>query len=575
MEGESKKKKAAIYIRVSTVEQDTMFWNDNQLTKIKDYLRARWDYIEYAWEDIPIDDISFDDDFVFYDKVSWWDWIEEREEMTRMFDMIDYLVDKPFDLIIVYKIDRFARSLKVLLEIVERLKKNDIWFISTQESIDTSTPFWTAMLWILWVFAELEKDMIVERTAWGILESLKLGKPKRVPYWYRKNDKWRPIIHKEESNVVDGVFEDYVVNEMKIDDICKKLIHNKVLTPTYNGAEKITSRMSKWPYKWTDNTIRKMLSNEFHTWKFYYNKSRKIKWEDGKKRTLHLDKSEWVLSEHLHIPIVDIETFNKAQELLLTKKWNFNKPISNYLLSWLLRCWYCKEHRPHWAMDWAWTDWKYYKCSWKKSRNRINGYICPVIQLWRDDMENLVVNEIKWIFNNIDVLKTFISNRNNKKIIIANKEKELGTISTRLEENWNAFQNIKMLWEQWIYTQTELMDKLDDNAKNKKKLLTAQKNVMKSIKNSFNDKKYKLWLNILKQITNTKLEELFSDKKRLRRFLRFIIDDIIIYSRDREKTDVVRWWPTSTKQQIPYKIKIRFKLPQEFLKEYINFTINK
>jgi len=60
-----------------------------------------------------------------------------------MFQILDYYGkdDKPFDVVIVYKIDRFARDLKVLLEISDLLKEQEVGFISTQESIDTSTAF--------------------------------------------------------------------------------------------------------------------------------------------------------------------------------------------------------------------------------------------------------------------------------------------------------------------------------------------------------------------------------------------------------------------------------------------------
>ncbi|MEI7478391.1 MAG: recombinase family protein [bacterium] len=52
----------------------------------------------------------------------------------------------PFDVVIVHKIDRFARKLVILLDIVENFAQHGIGFISTKELFDTETAFGKAML---------------------------------------------------------------------------------------------------------------------------------------------------------------------------------------------------------------------------------------------------------------------------------------------------------------------------------------------------------------------------------------------------------------------------------------------
>jgi DNA invertase Pin-like site-specific DNA recombinase len=54
--------------------------------------------------------------------------------------------DKMFDTVVVYRLDRFARSLMLLLDIIQRLQAYKVDFISTQEMIDTGTPFGNAMV---------------------------------------------------------------------------------------------------------------------------------------------------------------------------------------------------------------------------------------------------------------------------------------------------------------------------------------------------------------------------------------------------------------------------------------------
>lgn len=74
---------------------------------------------------------------------------------------------KPGDRLIVTKMDRLARSLKGLIEVLDDLKARRVEFTSLGEHIDTSTPVGRAMWQLLGVFAELERSMIVERTKTG------------------------------------------------------------------------------------------------------------------------------------------------------------------------------------------------------------------------------------------------------------------------------------------------------------------------------------------------------------------------------------------------------------------------
>ena len=86
---------------------------------------------------------------------------------------IDYGI---IDLVVVYKLDRLSRSQKDTLTLIEDcfLSKN-VDFISINENFDTSTPFGRAMIGILSVFAQLEKDQITERFTMGRIGRAKSG----------------------------------------------------------------------------------------------------------------------------------------------------------------------------------------------------------------------------------------------------------------------------------------------------------------------------------------------------------------------------------------------------------------
>lgn len=77
---------------------------------------------------------------------------------------------------LVYKLDRLSRSLRDTLYLIEEsFLPNKIDFVSMQESFDTATPFGKAMIGLLAVFAQLEREQIKERTFMGRVERTKSG----------------------------------------------------------------------------------------------------------------------------------------------------------------------------------------------------------------------------------------------------------------------------------------------------------------------------------------------------------------------------------------------------------------
>ncbi len=101
---------------------------------------------------------------------------------TELIKMISTL--RQNDIVVVYKIDRIARSLKGLIEIIEILKdkKVDLVSLDSLDKVDTTSPMGKAFFQIAGVFAELERGMINARTKAGIekakLDGVKFGRTK-------------------------------------------------------------------------------------------------------------------------------------------------------------------------------------------------------------------------------------------------------------------------------------------------------------------------------------------------------------------------------------------------------------
>lgn len=106
---------------------------------------------------------------------------DDREQLNLALQML-----RKGDKFVVYKLDRLARSTLKLLKVAEQLEKQGVELISIQDNIDTTTPMGKAMFRMLSVLAELERDMIRERTMAGLAAARARGRKGGRP---RKNTK--------------------------------------------------------------------------------------------------------------------------------------------------------------------------------------------------------------------------------------------------------------------------------------------------------------------------------------------------------------------------------------------------
>lgn len=104
-----------------------------------------------------------------------------KDERPQLNELLKYA--REGDVLVVYKLDRLGRSTKRLIELSEELQARGIELVSIRDSIDTTTAVGKAMFKMLAVLAEMERDLISERTRAG-LESARTrgrcgGRPKK------------------------------------------------------------------------------------------------------------------------------------------------------------------------------------------------------------------------------------------------------------------------------------------------------------------------------------------------------------------------------------------------------------
>src|SRR6266852_5616167 len=127
-----RKQRAAVYVRVSTAEQNT----EGQEAELKVYAKHR------SWEVTRI----------YRDKIS-----GATSSRPALDELMTDAKKRKLDIVLVWRFDRFARSVSQLLQALETFRTVGIEFVSVSEQIDTSTPTGKMIFTVLGAVAELER----------------------------------------------------------------------------------------------------------------------------------------------------------------------------------------------------------------------------------------------------------------------------------------------------------------------------------------------------------------------------------------------------------------------------------
>jgi DNA invertase Pin-like site-specific DNA recombinase len=151
-------KRVAIYVRVSTKDQSVGM----QLNDLERYSKERGLNIFKVYEDNGVSGT--------------------KETRPALGQLMDDARKRKFDIVLVWRFDRFARSTKHLVNALYEFRNLGIDFISYQENIDTSSPLGEAIFTIISAMSKLERDIIAERVKGGLRKAKengkRLGRPK-------------------------------------------------------------------------------------------------------------------------------------------------------------------------------------------------------------------------------------------------------------------------------------------------------------------------------------------------------------------------------------------------------------
>jgi site-specific DNA recombinase len=309
--------KIAIYTRVSTEDQAKEGYS----------LEVQREYLESfaKRENYEVFKVYCDDGISAYST--------RREALQQL---LKDAKDKKFDLVLVYKIDRFSRNLKDLLNLVDELSACGVAFKSATEPFDTSTSAGKLMFQQLGSFAEFERNRISERVFPGMVKGVKQGNwqgARFSPFGYTYNKAKKLLeIEKREADIVKLIYTMYLAGKSTQD------------IAVYLNKKKYQTRTGKQFY---NKFICDILKNRIYTGKIVWNKKHYDKNQKTKKHYKYIknDSSKIIIAQGKHAPIIDEQDFEEVQKRLAEKKKRWRPRVKNkeYLLSGLLTCVKCNH----------------------------------------------------------------------------------------------------------------------------------------------------------------------------------------------------------------------------------------
>ena len=355
-------RKCGLYIRVSTIRQANVIEGslDAQESRLREYVATENKYGEENW---IITEVYREEGRSGKDM--------KRPEFQRLRNDIDA---NKINTVIVAKIDRLTRSLRDFSILWEKFNEEGVEFVSLGDNFDTKTAIGRAMLQIVLVFAQLEREQTGERTAATMTHRAEQGLwngGRVVGYDLDADNKGSLLINDEQAELVKKAYQ-LCIQMGSAGKVQKELNEVGYRTPAYE------SRRGKrhGDNMFNKQTVIRILSNP-----------------------VYLGKLTWggKIFNGKHSPIIDNETFEKVQKILNNnRKTRTNAMTQNrhtYLLKGILRCGRCGAiMTPRSGSNGRGKIYHYYQCT---TSAHIGKAACCSKYLSAGQIEEFIIQRVK------------------------------------------------------------------------------------------------------------------------------------------------------------------------------------
>ena len=397
-------KNVAIYSRKSkyTGKGESI---DNQIEMCKEYLRVNYrdDYDEMKLS-------VFEDEGYSGGNIN-------RPQFQIMLSDIK---KRKFDTVICYRLDRISRNTADFSRLMEDFNKLDVSFISMRDRFDTATSTGRAMMMMVSVFAQLERDTIAERVRDNMQELAKSGRwlGGTTPTGYESVEVERIDVDSKKKRSYKLKLINSEMNTVKL--IYKKFLETNSLTQTqtYLMQQMVKSKNNK---TYSRHSVKSILENPVYmiadsaAWRYFntlevevyceekdfdekhgimaYNKTDQKTGRTNKKN----DIGDWIIAVGKHKGIIAGSEWVKIQKMLMqNKSKSYRKPRSHSaLLSGLLFCGECGKYmRPKQSsrLNQSGDRVYHYMCETKEKSKK---QLCETKNINGNELDKAVCEEIK------------------------------------------------------------------------------------------------------------------------------------------------------------------------------------
>lgn len=370
-----------------------------------------------------------------------------------------------FDMVLIYKLDRLSRSQKDTMHLLEDVfLVNNVDLVAMNESFDTSTPFGRAMIGILSVFAQLERENIKERTSMGRKARISKGyfHGSHPPLGYQFKPGGNDLeINQYESVIVREIFDKFLSG-----------------ATIYSIAEDMEKTYGNNVRGWNNTMIRRILRNPVYFGKVRYGGET----FDG-----------------LHEPLISEKDFAKVQAVLTRNKeldrrtYDYRTSTgktADHLLTGLLYCGDCGARMAYNKVSKNVSRYSCYSVSRKNKvlirsdycTNRLNPYSAH-------ELEELILGEIAKLAKDPDhVVETIeTTSPDDKSTPIRNRLDEVNTQVSKLLDLYQlGFTDLSQISEKLEALKDE-KNKLENQLENLKVIPTIDVNAVYETLEDFDD----------------------------------------------------------------------------------------
>ena len=534
---------AALYIRLSQedVDNGTEKQESNSVTSQKTLLN---EFIE-EHDDLVVYNTYIDDGFTGTDF--------NRPSFQKL---LEDMRKGNINCVVVKDLSRLGRNYIEVGNYIEQVfPLFNIRFIAINDGVDSfKNPSSTNT--ILIPFKNLINDEYARDTSIKIRTSLN-GKKKKgefvgafPPYGYIKDskDKHKLIIDEVAAEYVRKIFYWNVNEGLGKVAICHKLNNLGVLNPTGHKKMKLGQNYNNYgaidnTYTWTPSTIRNILSNEVYIGNTVQGKRRTKSYKIHKVEAV--PKEEWISVENTHEPIIDKETFRKAQELIMKDTKISQKTGELSMWAGILRCKDCgMAMNKKSSTNKKGNTYEYYICStYRKKSNKL----CTKHTIKVENLKIAVLQAVNLHINLLIDTEEIIKQINQVNFKNAQNEDFENIIISRRKEIYKISNFKRALYEDWKNEDITREEYLEYKQKYEKDILKLEQNIKKL---EIEKNKYEK-LNI----DNNKLIEKFKEKKEINELSRDMIIELVDCIYVHENGDIT----------------IKFKFEDEF-KRYLEYS---